>query len=470
MLRLLAVVVLLVSCSTLRAAPPNVVLIFADDLGYADLGCFGATKWKTPHLDKLAADGVKFTDFHSSQPVCSASRASLLTGCYANRLGIHGALGPNAKQGLAASETTIASMLKAKGYATGMVGKWHLGRPEQFLPTNRGFDSYLGLPYSNDMWTQRPDLAKPNYPPLPLIDGAKVVNPNVTAADQATLTEQYTKRAEEFIAANKSKPFFLYVAHTFPHVPLFVGEKFKGSSQGGLYGDVIQEIDASVGRILQALDSAGATKNTLVIFTSDNGPWLNYGNHAGSAGKLREGKGTVYEGGHRVPFVARYPGVIPAGATQKEPAMTIDLLPSIAGWCGADLPKLPIDGLDIRPLFRAERGAKSPHEFFAHYYQTNELQAIRSGAWKLMLPHTSRTMKDQAPGADGKPGRYAQEKVALALYDLDADVGETTDVLAKHPEIVERLQGYAERLREDLGDSLTKRVGKNVRKPDVAKE
>jgi len=452
------------------AAPPNVVLIFADDLGYADLGCFGATRWKTPHLDRLAAEGVKFTDFHASQPVCSASRASLLTGCYANRLGIHGALGPFAKNGIAASETTIAAMLKAKGYATGMVGKWHLGRPEQFLPTNRGFDSYLGLPYSNDMWPQRPNQAKANYPPLPLIDGTKIVIADVAPADQATLTERYTKRSEAFIAENKAKPFFLYVAHTFPHVPLYVGEPFRGRSQGGLYGDVIQEIDASVGRLLKALEDAGVAENTVVIFTSDNGPWLNYGNHAGSAGGLREGKGTVYEGGHRVPFVARYPGVIPAGRVQAEAAMTIDLLPSLAGWCGAELPKLPIDGLDIRPLMTATPDAKCPHEFFAHYFQTNELQAIRSGRWKLMLPHVSRTMTGQAIGADGKPGTYAREQVKPALYDLHADLGETTDVQAKHPEIVERLQGYAERARVDMGDSLTKRVGKNVRKADVAKE
>jgi len=467
--RLLSVIALLFACSALRAAPPNVVLIFADDLGYADLGCFGTTKWKTPNLDRLAAEGVKFTDFHSSQPVCSASRASLMTGCYANRLGIHGALGPLAKQGLAASETTIASMLKTKGYATAMVGKWHLGRPEQFLPTNRGFDSYLGLPYSNDMWPNRPDNTKANYPTLPLIDGLKILNKEVTAADQATLTEQYTKRAETFIAANQAKPFFLYFAHTFPHVPLFVGDKFKGTSEGGLFGDVIQEIDASVGRLLKALDEAGVAKNTLVIFTSDNGPWLNYGNHAGSAGVLREGKGTSYEGGHRVPFVARYPGVIPTGTVQRETAMTIDLLPTIAGWCGAELPKLPIDGMDIAPLLTAKLNAKCPHEFFAHYYLTNELQAIRSGKWKLMLPHTSRTIKGQAPGADGKPGKYVPEKVTLALYDLDADLGETTDVQAKHPEIVAKLQGYTEAARVDLGDSLTKRVGRNFRKPDVAK-
>ena len=237
----------------LEAAPPNIVIIFADDLGYTDLGCFGATGWKTPNIDRIAQEGVKFTDFHVSQPVCSASRTALLTGCYSNRIGIHGALGPQAKVGISDNEMTLAQLVKQKGYATAAIGKWHLGHHPQFLPTRHGFDSYLGLPYSNDMWPHRPDAPKANYPTLPLIENDKVINPDVTAADQAKLTQKYTERAVKFIAENHTKPFLLYMAHTFPHVPLFVGDKFKGSSKQGTYGDVIQEIDWSVGEVLAAL-------------------------------------------------------------------------------------------------------------------------------------------------------------------------------------------------------------------------
>ena len=320
---------------------PNVVLIFTDDQGYGDLGCYGATGFATPHVDKLAEQGVRFTDFHVSQPVCSASRASLMTGCYANRIGIHGALSPAARHGISAAETTLAEVCKGRGYATGMVGKWHLGHHPQFLPTRHGFDSYLGLPYSNDMWPFHPQ-AKGGYPNLPLIDGEKVTNPSVTAKDQARLTGLYTKRAVAFIAENKDKPFFLYVAHSMPHVPLFAGDGFGGKAKQGLYGDVIQEIDASVGAVLDALDAHKVADNTLVIFTSDNGPWLSYGNHGGSSGGLREGKGTVWEGGVRVPFVARWPGKIPAGSVCREPAMTIDVLPTVAAAIGAKAPALPI--------------------------------------------------------------------------------------------------------------------------------
>lgn len=445
--------------------PPNVVLIFTDDQGYADVGCFGAKGFTTPNLDKLASQGVRFTDFHVSQPVCSASRTSLLTGCYANRLGLHGALGPNARHGIADTETTIAQVLKTKGYATGMAGKWHLGHHPRFLPTRHGFDSYFGLPYSNDMWPHHPERPK-GYPTLPLIENETVVNPDVKAEDQAKLTTQYTERAVKFIAANKDKPFFLYVAHSMPHVPLFVSDKFKGKSQKGLYGDVIMEIDWSVGEILKALDEHKLADNTLVIFTCDNGPWLSYGNHGGSAGPLREGKGTVWEGGHREPFIARWPGKIPAGSVCREPAMTIDILPTVAKIVGAELPKLPIDGKDIGPLLRGEPGARCPHEAYFHYYAQNELQAVRSGKWKLMLPHTYRTMQGQAPGKDGTPGQYRQVKIAEPeLYDLDADVGETRNVAAENPEVVKRLLGYAEKARDDMGDALTGRKGKGTREP-----
>jgi len=465
----LVLVALVLTCSTAacRDTPkaPNVLIIFTDDQGYGDLGCFGAKGFTTPNVDRLAKDGIRFTDFHVSQPVCSASRCSILTGCYANRLGIHGALGPNARHGLHADETTIAEVLKPKGYATGIVGKWHLGHHPQFLPRRQGFDSYFGLPYSNDMWPHHPE-ARAGYPKLPLIENDTIVDDDVTAADQATLTARYTERAVRFIQANKAKPFFLYVAHSMPHVPLFPGEKFKGTSKQGTYGDVIQEIDWSVGEILKTLDEHDLAKNTLVIFTTDNGPWLSYGNHGGSAGALREGKGTVWEGGVRVPFVARWPGVVPAGAVCREPAMTIDLLPTIAKLAGANLPKAKIDGMDIGALLKNEPNSKSPQEAYWHYYGTGELQAVRSGKWKLMLPHTYRTMAGQKDGADGKPGGYRQVKLTEPeLYDLDADVSESKNVAAANPEVMKRMLALAERARHELGDSLTKRVGKGVREP-----
>src|SRR6185437_6059857 len=435
MTRLLAVLALFLLHAPAFAAP-NIVLIFTDDQGYGDLGCYGATGFTTPNIGKLARGGIRFTDFHVTQPVCSASRAALLTGCYSNRIGIHGALGPNARHGINANETTLAEMLKSKGYSTGMVGKWHLGHYPQFLPTRHGFDSYYGLPYSNDMWPHHPEAKSGTFPPLPLFDNETVIIKDVQAEDQTRLTTQYTERTVKFIDANKSKPFFLYVAHSMPHVPLHVSDECK------------------------------LTDNTLVMFATDNGPWLSYGNHGGTAGKLREGKGTVWEGGVRVPFIARWPGTIPAGSECRIPAMTIDLFPTLAKIVGAELPKLAIDGKDIGALLRNESNAKSPHEAFYHYYNTGELQAIRSGKWKLMLPHTYRTMQGQAAGKDGKPGRYRQVKIAAPeLYDLDADVGESKDVAADNPDVVAKLLAYAEAARDDLGDSLTKRVGKGVRQP-----
>ena len=456
----------LLACSTLAtAAPPNVVVIFADDLGYTDLGCYGAKGWATPHLDRLAKEGVRFTDFRVSQPVCSASRTSLLTGCYANRLGIHGALGPNAKHGIADEETTLGELFKSKGYATAAVGKWHLGHLPRFLPTRHGFDSYLGLPYSNDMWPNHP--TNKTFPKLPMIDGEKVIDDDVTADDQTKLTTLYTERAVKFIGENKTKPFFLYLAHSMPHVPLFVSEKHKGKSEQGLYGDVIQEIDWSVGQVLAELKKHDLEKNTLVIFTSDNGPWLGYGHHAGTRGTLREGKGTVFEGGVRVPCVARWPGKIPAGTVQPESLMTIDLFPTFAKLIGAELPKLPIDGKDGWSLFAGEKGAKSPHAAYFHYYGTNELQAVRSGRWKLILPHNAtQVLEDRTPGTDGKPAGYKQMKIEKAmLFDLDADLGETKDVADANADVVKKLNALADAMRAELGDSLTKTSGKGSREP-----
>jgi arylsulfatase A-like enzyme len=434
--------------------PPNVVVIFTDDMGYGDLSCFGAKKIKTPHLDQLAKDGIRFTDFYVAQAVCSASRAALLTGCYPNRVSIYGALGPAHKVGLAASETTIAAMLKAQGYSTACVGKWHLGHLPDYLPTKRGFDYYYGLPYSNDMWPKHPTA---KFPPLPLIEGEKTIVEN---PDQSRLTTDYTKKAVEFIEKNKEKPFFLYLPHTMPHVPIFVGEERKDKSAGGLYGDVIEEIDWSVGQIVATLAKHGLEKNTLVFFTSDNGPWLNYGDHAGSSGGLREGKGTAWEGGVRVPTIARWPGVIPSGTVCREPAMTIDLLPTIAALCGAKLPTNKIDGKDITPLLRGDKDAKSPQEAY-FFWWGQELHAVRAGKWKLHFPHAYRSLKTPANG--GKPGVYVQQKTPQVLYDLEADPAESVDLSAKHPEVVKQLEKLGDAARAELGDSLRKVVGSENR-------
>ena len=303
-----------------KTSVPNIVLILADDQGYGDVGCFGGKGFATPNLDRLAREGCRFTNFHVAQAVCSASRAALLTGCYPNRIGIHGALGPSARHGIHDEETTIAEVLKQKGYATGMAGKWHLGHHPQFLPVRHGFDEYFGLPYSNDMWPYHPEAKPGTYPPLPLIEGDKVIDAEITPDEQRNLTTWYTERAVKFIERNKDRPFFFYLAHSMPHVPLFVSDKFQGKSQQGLYGDVMMEIDWSVGEVLKTLDKHNLTDNTLVIFTCDNGPWLSYGNHAGSAGPLREGKGTAWEGGTRVPCIMRLPGKIPAGTTSDADA------------------------------------------------------------------------------------------------------------------------------------------------------
>jgi arylsulfatase A len=439
---------------------PNIVIILVDDMGYGDAGCYGG-KIKTPNLDKMAKDGIRFTDFHVSQPVCSASRTALLTGCYSNRLGIHGALGPNDKVGISDNEMTLAQLVKQRGYATAIYGKWHLGHHLPFLPTHHGFDDYFGLPYSNDM-VPKPDAKPGSYPELPLIEGDKVIK---RSPDQTQLSTWYTEHAVQFIEKNKDKPFFLYVPHTMPHVPLAVSAKFKGNSDQGLYGDVIMELDWSVGEILAALKKNGLDDNTLLMFLSDNGPWLSYGNHAGSAGPLREGKLTTFEGGTREPFIARWPGKIAAGSVCKEMAMTIDLFPTIAKLIDAKLPDHKIDGLDIWPLLSGDPKAKNPHDGYYFYFGVNQLQAVRSGKWKLYLPHTYNTLGDGKPGADGKPAPYKQEKVGLELYDLENDVGEKTDVAEKNPDVVKRLEALAEKAREDLGDSLTKRTGKGIREP-----
>jgi arylsulfatase A len=449
------------SCHSLRhqasrTRPPNVVIIFCDDMAYADISPFGA-KTATPNLSKLASEGMRFTDFYVGQAVCSASRAALLTGCYPNRVGIFGALSPRSRIGLSSNEVTIAEILRDRGYATAIYGKWHLGDAPQFLPTRHGFDEYFGLPYSNDMWPFHP-VNPTNYPPLPLYDGEKVVQ---LMPDQTQLTRWYTERAVSFIERKKDQPFFLYLAHNMPHVPLFVSDKFRGRSGRGLYADVIMEIDWSVGEVMRSLKRNGLDDNTLVIFTSDNGPWLLYGDHAGSALPLREGKGTTFEGGVREPTVMRWPGKIPAGSICSEMVWSMDLLPTVARLVGTNAPMdRIIDGKDIWPLMSGQPGAKSPHDAY-YYYWDRGLEAVRSGQWKLHLGHEYRHLA--APGHGGQPGKYVNERIGAALYDLGKDTSETNDLVAQHPEVVRHLQQIAEAARDDLGDSQTKREGKNAR-------
>ena len=449
--------------------PPNIVLIFMDDMGYADLGVYGAKAYKTPHIDKLAAEGMRFTNFYAAQPICTPSRAALLTGCYPNRIGMRGALFPNAKTGLNSSEETIAELLKKKNYATAIVGKWHLGDATQFLPLQHGFDEYFGIPYSNDMWPKddlgrQVDTAHRKYrwPPLPLMEGNSVKETIDNLDEMGMLTTWYTQRAVQFIQKNKHQPFFLYLAHSMPHVPIAVSDKFKGKSGAGLYGDVIMEADWSVSEVMRALRDEGLEENTLVVFTSDNGPWLTYGNHAGSAVPFREGKMTTWEGGVREACIVRWPGVVSAGTVNHSLATTIDLLPTFASIAGTPLPVNKIDGVNIIKLFTTTKQRKLRKDFY-YYYGANNLQAVRSGQWKLVFPHRYPTI--DTPGEDGLTGKGHRDTTGLALYNLDNDPGETKNVLNEHPAVVRRLQAIARRARKDLGDDLTGAKGNNRREP-----
>ena len=452
-----------------EASPPNIVLIFTDDLGYGDLGVYGAQGYSTPHLDRLSEEGVRFTDFYASQAVCSASRASLLTGCYSERVSILGALSPSSEIGLHPEEETLAEILKARGYATAIFGKWHLGHREEFLPLQHGFDEYLGLPYSNDMWpveysgTRLEEGGKSDRPPLPLIEGNETVEFIEDLQGQDRLTTLYAERSVAFIEKNRDRPFFLYLAHSMPHVPLGVSDKFRGQSEQGMFGDVIEEIDWSVGEVLAALDRHGLADNTLVIFTSDNGPWLNFGNHAGSTGGLREGKGTAFEGGPRVPAIMRWPGHISPGSVFPGMASTLDVLPTVAAVTGADLPVRTIDGVSLLPVLEGDE-TTSPRTRFLFYYG-GELRAVREGRWKRVFEHRTRSYVGVEPGMDGLPGPYAFPTFPAALYDLQTDVEETTDVSGAHPEVVARLDALAEEARESLGDRLQGRRGSEVRPP-----
>ena len=452
---------------------PNIILIFMDDLGYGDVTPFGSINYETPNINKLANEGMLFTNFYSVQAVCSASRAALLTGCYSNRIGISGALMPYSKIGLNQKETTIAELLKEKGYKTSIFGKWHLGFQKKFLPLNHGFDTYLGLPYSNDMWpvdfdgnqiSDTSNWKKKSYPQLPLIKDFEKIDEIRTLEDQAQLTTLYTEKSIEFINDNKNNPFFLYIPHSMPHVPIAVSKKFKGKSSQGLYGDLMMEIDWSVGEIMKTLKINNLENNTLVIFTSDNGPWLNFGNHAGSSGGLREGKGTSFEGGQRVPAIMKWPRVIEAGSVSNKIVATIDIFPTIANIVSSNLPAQKIDGVDISTILEGDMDS-NPRDHLYYYYGNNNLEAIRKDNWKLVFPHKSRSYKNVLPGNDGHPGPYNKIMTEYALYNLRRDPGEEYDVKELYPEIIKELENFAEIARVDLGDNLQKRKGNNIRQP-----
>ena len=427
--------------------PPNFVVIFCDDLGYADLGCFGAKQIKTPNIDRMAAEGMRLTSFYSTCSVCSPSRSSLLTGCYPRRVNMHVnhnnlcVLFPADRKGLNPEETTIAETLKAKDYATICVGKWHVGDHPNFLPHKQGFDSYFGIPYSNDM--NRKEV------PLPLLRNERVIESPV---DQPMLTPRYTKEVVSFIYKNKDKPFLVYLPHTFPHVPLFASSRFKGKSERGRYGDTIEEIDWSTGEILKALKDTGVDEHTLVLFTSDNGS-----QQKGSNYPLRGQKGQTWEGGQRVPCVVRWPGKIPEGSESSEILSTLDLLPTFAKLAGVSLPEKTIDGHDASNILLGEKKAKSKHEAF-YYYQMDQLQCVRSGKWKLHLALDSKKRNW------GKP----EEKKPQQLFDLENDVGESTDVSSDQPEVVKRLLALAEKARAELGD--VGRPGKGQREAGLVEK
>ena len=458
-------------------ARPNVVFILCDDLGYADLGCFGATDIRTPNIDRLAHEGTKFTSFYVGQAVCTASRAALMTGSYPNRVSMSGALNHTSTTGLNPREKTLAQVFKEQGYATAMFGKWHLGHHPQFLPTRRGFDEWLGIPYSNDNGPLHPVTR--GIPSLPLYENEEVVEVD---PDQSQFTARFTARAISFIERNRDRPFFLYLPYVMPHVPIFASAKFRGTSQRGLYGDVVQELDWSVGEIMTTLKRLGLDEKTLVVFTSDNGPFLSYGEHAGLATPLREGKLTTFEGGHRTPCLMRWPGRVPAARVSDEPLSTMDLHATFAQWIGGKLPAVKRDGGDVSPLLFGAPGAKGRDEFW--FYSGDELHAVRLGDWKLHAAHDYLTVAAE-PGRGGKPSNYANmkpdsiensgirgiasrhgyrvEPLAPALFNVRSDPGETRNVAAAHPDIVARLQARLAVARADLGDALTQTKGANLR-------
>lgn len=420
---------------TTSARSPNVVVIFIDDMGYGDIGPYGATKQRTPHLDRMAKEGMKLTSFYAA-PVCSVSRAQMMTGCYGARVSVPGVYFPGQSVGLNPSEVTVAERLKDKGYVTQIIGKWHLGDQPEFLPTRQGFDHYLGIPYSNDMLKKN---AETKIPVVPLLRDEKIVE-LMDGDAQSRLVEIYTKEAVDFIGRNKDKPFYLYFAHNAVHTPIHPGAAFAGKSSNGRFGDWVEEVDWSVGQVLDALRSQGLDKDTLVVFTSDNGPWLIKGTDGGSAGPLRGGKGSTWEGGVREPTIAWWPGHVPAGSVNDAVAGTIDLLPTFVALAGGTVPATPvIDGRDITPILlgQSKESAREAHYYFSGY----ELQAVRQGRWKLAL----------VPQPEDNKKKGVKVAAGLRLYDLDAEIGEQTDVAAQHPEVVAKLKALADKMAAEIG-------------------
>lgn len=441
-----------VAGKSVTAATPqhtNFVIINFDDAGNGDFSYLGAVGHQTPVIDNIVANGLNMTNFYAVQPISGASRSGLMTGCYPNRISFAYAPNPNSPMGINPDETTIAEMLKQKEYRTAIFGKWHLGDHEKFLPLQHGFDEYYGLPYSNDMWPFHPT---DKYPDLPLIEGNKVLGYNT---DQSKLTTDYTTRAVKFIKKSGDKPFFLYLAHTMPHVPLAVSDKFKGKSEQGLYGDVMMELDWSVGEVFKALREQGLEENTMVIITSDNGPWVKYGNHAGSSGGLREAKATTFNGGLRVPCIVYWKGQIDAGSTSNALMSNIDILPTIAAVADVKLPSLKIDGVNMTQVIKGER-KDSPRTSLCMYFHKNSLEAVTDGRYKLVFPHEYVSYYTRVPGNDGRPGDFDMKTITeYELYDLRRDPAERTNVASQHPDIVDKLNQIAARCRVELGDDLT---------------
>lgn len=427
---------------------PNVVVIFLDDSGWSDFEPFGTPPYKTPNVRQLAEEGCRFNNFYVSQAICSASRASLLSGCYPGRTRVFGAHGPNGR-GLDPEYATIGEVLKARGYATAVFGKWHIGDQPETRPPARGFDESCGLMYSNDMWEfhpQHPEHYKNS--PLQFWDCGEVTVERVTQQHQPMLTTWYTEHAVDFIQRNKEKPFFLYVPHSMPHVPLFCSDKFKGKTGTGLYGDVMAEIDWSVGEIMKALKVNGVEENTLVVFTSDNGPWISYGNHAGKT-PYREAKATGFDGGTRSACIMKFPGRIAANTVSKKTLCSLDMLPTLAHITGARLPENPVDGKNVWDIIVDRPGAQNPHAYYP-FSRSKTFEGVLSGdgRWKLHLPHEYRSLVEA--GQDGSAGKYAVKKIELSLFDMENDPLETTNVLDKYPDVATRLKQFAERHKQEF--------------------
>ena len=457
-IKYLIILLIIFSCNENNNSP-NIVFILTDDLGYGDLSSYGSKTIESINIDKIAREGVKLTSYYAAQPVCSASRAAILTGIYPNRIGIHNAFGPNSNSGINQDEYTLAEMLKENGYATGIFGKWHLGSKKEFFPTNHGFDQFYGILYSNDMWRWHPEYPEGFPEDLLLYENE---TPIKEITDQSNLTKDITSESIRFIEENKNSPFFLYIAHPQPHVPLFVSKDFEDITGNGLYADVITEIDYSVGRIINSIEENGLTENTIVVFTSDNGPWLSYGDHSGSSGIYREGKGTTWEGGVRVPAIIKFPNGLKPRII-NEPVMGIDWMPTFASITGSKLSDNIIDGKNIWPLLSGKT-IKSPHEKLYFYYRVNELHSIRMDDWKIHFARTYRSLNGKEGGVDGIPVKYDMNLLENnELYNLVEDPKEKNNVYDEFPKVASKLEELGRKARIELGDNITDIKGKGNR-------